>query len=54
MMNGADDLYDLDFLAREDLDVFFTELKSKATEVVEANLRERAEEPMSFLNSLYN
>ncbi len=53
MMNGADDLYDLDFQKKEDLGIF-AELKSKATEVVEANIRERIEEPMSFLNSLYN
>jgi len=36
------------------LDSFYADLKSRATLVVEFNERERNEDPVSFLNSLYN
>lgn len=44
MMNGD----------KEDIDSFYADLKATATVVVNTNQRERDEEPVTFLNSLYN
>lgn len=54
MMNGDESICNIDFNSREDLDFFYADLKTRATLVVEFNERERNEDSVSFLNSLYN